>query len=273
MTRLQKPAQAICAILFAMAVAGCGGSSATPTPAPDPMEIVTRSITGLATASSVHVEGVLGGSVNASALSALMGGGYGGLSGQIKVDGASLKGDADITNQAAHLSATFPSLFGISADVILVEGNLYSKVNSPGAKYQKTKVSASLFAASAAPDATFGFTSTLDQLKDRLATPGVTAKLEGQESVDGRDAYHLTVTIPADVLNQAVNAVGGAAASGADLTLDPIDYWVYVDTVQPAKIHVKASSATLGNVSVTLTLTKYGAAVTIQAPPADQVGG
>jgi hypothetical protein len=275
MTLLRKSAQAICAVLFAIAVAGCGSSSAapTPTPIPDPMEIVTRSITGLATATTLHVDGVLSGSVNAGALGALMGGSYGGLSGQIKVDGASMTGDADMTKQALHLSATFPSLVGISADMFVVDGYLYSKVNAPGAKYQKTKVSGSLLTASAAPDATFGFTDTLNQLKARLATPGVTAKLEGHESVDGRDAYHLTLTVPADVLNQEINAAGGAAASGADLTMDPIDYWVYVDTVVPAKLHAKASSATLGNVSVTLTLTKYGQAVTIQAPAEDQVSG
>lgn len=273
MTRLRKPAQAICAVLFAIAAAGCGSGSATATPIPDPMEIVTRSITGLATATTVHVDGTLSGSVNASALGALMGGSYGGLSGQIKVDGALLTGDADISKQALHISASFPSLFGISADMVVADGYLYSKVNAPGAKYQKTKVSASLLTASPAPDATFSFTDTLDQLKARLASAGVTATLAGRDSVDGRDAYHFVVTVPADVLNQGISAAGGAAASGADLTMDPVDYWVYVDTVQPAKLRIKASSATLGNISVTLTLTKYGQAVTIQVPPADQVAG
>jgi hypothetical protein len=46
---------------------------------------------------------------------------------------------------------------------------------------------------------------------------------------------------------------------------------VYKDTVQPAKIEIKGTSAKLGNIDLVLTLTKYDAVVTITAPPAGQV--
>lgn len=273
MTRFRSAALAICAVLFAIATAGCGNSSATPSPTPisDPNEIMTLSITRLAAAASLHMDGTLSGSVNTGSLSELLGGAMGGPSVSIKVDGATLTGEVDMTQQALHLSASFPTLFGISAEAFLVDGFLYTRINTPGVKYKKTKVQTSLLMASAAPDATFNFTDTLSQLASRVRSVGVTTTLVGHEQVDGRDVYHLAVTVPADVLNRQIGPAGGAAASGIALDLAPIDYWVYVDTLQPAKMVVRASSATVGNLTVTLTLTKYNQPVTIKAPADSEI--
>jgi hypothetical protein len=80
------------------------------------------------------------------------------------------------------------------------------------------------------------------------------------------------------LINQAFGAAAGAvaagaAASGVALDLAPVDYWVYVDTLQPAGLYLEVSSAKLGNLDLYVTLSKYGQSVTIQAPPASQIGG
>lgn len=261
-------------MLFAIAAAGCGNSSATPTQPllSDPNEIVSRSIAQLATETTVHLDGTVNGTVDAGSISALVGFGTGGLSGNIKLDNASLSGDVDIPKQAAKLSATFPTLFGLSGEAILVDGYSYIRFGTSSTKYTKSKVSASLLMPSAAPDATLSIAGALGQLKTLIGSRGVTATLLERESVSGRDAYHVTVGVPAELLNGGVGAVGGAAASGVTLDLARIDYWVYVDSLQPARLHLKVSSTTLGNIELTVTLTKYGQPVTIQAPPDGQVG-
>jgi hypothetical protein len=273
LTRFQRPALTVCAVVLALAAAGCNNSSVTPSPTAvtDPNEIVALSLTNMEMA-TFHVEGAIAGSVNISAIGALMGGLPIGLSGSIKLDGSTLNGDVDMPKQALHVKATFPSLFGLTADAIVSDGYAYFKGPMPGAKYSKTKLSGSLITASASPDEELLFAAAVEEFKSRLEDGGVTATLAGREEIDGRDAYHLIVTVPAALSND-LWAEFGLTASGISATMDPVDYWVYFDTLQPAKVRLKVSSADLGNLDLTLTLTKYGQSISIQAPPADQVGG
>ena len=248
----------VCAVLCALAAAGCNNSSATPSPTAvtDPNEIVTQSFANLETATTLHVEGTIAGSVNINAIGALMGGLPIGLSGSIKLDGSTFSGDVDMANQALYVRAVFPSLFGLTAEVVVADGYVYFKSPMPGAKYSKTKLAAS-------------FSESLRELKSRMDAGGTTATLAGRDTIDGRDAYHLVLTVPTELLNQQM----GAVASGLTATLAPVDYWVYVDTLQPARVRLKISSADLGNLDVSATLTKYGQPVSIQAPPQNQVEG
>src|SRR5665811_2430994 len=93
----------------------------------------------------------------------------------------------------------------------------------------------------------------------------------GRGQVDGRDAYHVSVSVPKDLINQQMGALGGGAASGISIDTATLDYWVYVDSLNPAKMELKASSATLGNLTVTVTLTKYNQPVTIKAPADSEI--
>ena len=280
MPRPRWLAAAVCSVVLAVTAAGCGGGSATPTQPPltDPNEIVSRSISQLATETSVHIDGTLNGTVDADYVFGLMGYGSGALSGSIKLNNASLTGDVDMTRQAAHLSATFPTLFGLSAEVIVVDGYAYERFGSSTGKYSKTKVSTSALMPSAAPDATLDIAGSLDRLKSLLGSSGVSASLSGRDRIAGGESYHLTLTVPVDLINQAFGAAAGAvaagaAASGVSLDLAPVDYWVYVDTLQPAGLYLEVSSAKLGNLDLNVTLSRYGQPVTIQAPPASQIGG
>jgi hypothetical protein len=89
--------------------------------------------------------------------------------------------------------------------------------------------------------------------------------------VDGRAAYHLAVTVPVDVVSQAIGVAGVTLPGGTSIDVTPVDLWVYDDGLAPARIQVNVSSSTIGNVAVSLTFTRYNQPVAIQAPPDDQV--
>ena len=257
-------------VLLAIAVVGCGSSSATPTAPPltDPNEIITRSATGLTAVQTLHFDVAVSGSVNTSALGSA-GGGLG-LSGAIKLDGATASGDLDIQKQAFHVAASMPTLMGLSADIIQVDGYQYTKISLVGPKYTKSSA-ATLPIATAAPSASLDISSTVASLKSSLTAAGVTATLVGREQVGGRDSYHVSVGLPKDLINQQLGAVGGGAAGDAKIDTLTLDYWVFVDSLNPAKMELKASSSTVGNLTVTLTLTKYNQPVTIKAPADSEI--
>ena len=266
----RQSALAFSGVLLAIAVVGCGSSSAT-LPAPpltNPNEIITRSATGLTAVQTLHFDVAVTGSVNTSALGSA-GSGLG-LSGAIKLDGTTASGDVDIQKQALHVSASMPTLLGLTADIIQVDGYQYVKISMVGPKYTKSPATA-LPISTAAPSASLDISSTVASLQSSLTAAGVTTTLVGREQVGGRESYHVSVGLPKDLINQQMGALGGGAASGISIDTATLDYWVYVDSLNPAKMELKASSATLGNLTVTVTLTKYNQPVTIKAPADSEI--
>jgi hypothetical protein len=268
------------AVGLAAGMAGCSGNSATPTTAAlsNPSDIVMCSLTSFASSTTVHLDGTLGGSVNATALNALLGGGGLGLSGTININGATVTGDVDLSMQAVHVKATFPSLFATTVDVFLVDGYTYTKISLFGSKYHKSQAQAPVSASASSPGAssasspaTVTLLDAIDQLRTRLGMAISTSTLVGRDAVDGREAYHVVMNVPDGVLSEAVGAVAGDAPAELAVGLAPVDYWVYRDGLQPARLGLSATSARLGNVKTTLTLTGYGRPVRIQAPADSQV--
>jgi hypothetical protein len=261
----------VCAVVLAGLAAACG---APPSPAAatlsDPKEIVTRSITGFQSVRTVHVAATLDGSVNAAALGSLSGGSMSGLTGTIKLNGSTLSGDVDISNRAAHLTATVPNLLGLTLDYILVDGYLYGKVSLGSEKYTRTRAS-TILPAGAEPSASLDLAGAIGTFGATLDQAGVTATLAGRDKVDGRDSYHVDIKVPNDKANQALSSIGSSALAGLSVDSLSIGYWVYVDTLQPARTQVSASSASLGHLDVTVTLTRYDLPVTVTAPPDSQV--
>jgi hypothetical protein len=197
--RLFKPAFAVVAIVGLVA-AGCGGSSGTPGPtAPppisDPNEIITRSVTDVADATSLHFRADVSGKVNMSSL-----GSDSGLSGSIDLAGTYAEGDVDIQNQAADLKFGLPGLLGLSGRVIIVDGYMYMQMSLQGDKYTKSKLDESLPVDLPSPDASASgaIASQVEELRKSLQDAGMTATLKGDEKVEGKDCYHVQITIPAD---------------------------------------------------------------------------
>ncbi len=259
------------AVLLAIAMVACGSSSGTPTAVPvsDPNEIITRSANGMAAVQTVHFDVAISGSLKAQALGS-SGSGLG-LTGPIRLDGATVSGDVDVQKRAFHLTASMPTLMGLSADLILVDGYQYTKNSLAGDKYTKSKASMLLPLASSAPGATLDISGTVNSLKSSLDAAGVRATLVGREKANGRDAYRLSVIIPKDLINQQVGALSGDAAGSISIDTVTLDYWVYVDSLYPAKMVLKANSATAGNLTFTVTLTKYNEPVAVKVPADSEI--
>ena len=287
MAQFRRSALAIGAVLLAMSTAACSLTTTdkpTPSALSDPNAILSGSLVALESATTVHVDGTLDGTVDASAVGAAMGGGTSALSGTVKLDGTKIVGDVDISKQAFDLTLAFPaSLLGLKAEAILVDGYTYTMFDLVSSKFTRTKVSSSglsggdMPGAGASPGvsgssgATLDFHSIIRQLQSRLDSSGTATTLVGPDTVGGKDAYHLQLTVPAGLLNQALGAVLGAAAGGITLDVTAVDYWVYTDGLGPAKIQAKATSPTMGRIDLGLTLSQYDQPVTIQAPPAGQI--
>jgi len=164
-----------------------------------------------------------------------------------------------------------PTLFGLSADIIQVDGYQYSKTSLAGTNKYTKSPPLTLPIASAAPGATLDISSTVISLMSSLAAAGASATLVGRDQVDGRAAYHVSISMPKDLINQQMGALGGDAASGISIDTASLDYWVYVDSLNPAKIELEAASATVGHLTITLTLTKYNQPVTIKTPADSEI--
>lgn len=277
MVRLSRHTAVVVGLLIAFSLAGCGSGPASPAVSllSDPSAIVTRSFQRLEATTALHFEGSISGSVDAASVGSLLGGGSLGLSGKIKLDGSSFSGDLDLGKAAAHVSASFPSLFGAAADAILVDGTLYTKITTPvgpaNPLYTKSKPQASLLPSLAPGNSVVS--DLLKQLEPQVDAAAASAILLTPGSVDGRAAYHLLVTVPPDVVHQVLGLAGGAFANDLSIQVAPVDYWVYTDTLAPAGLQFRVTSATLGSLSVALTLTRYDQPVSIAAPPDGQVGG
>jgi hypothetical protein len=257
------------AILTAMVATGCGiGGSPAASPITDANALITQSVLSLQTVKSIHVEVTMAGSVNASALGA---GGIG-SSGSIKLDGTTVSGDVDVKGQAYHMTLSMPTMLGLTAEIIQVDGSTYTRMSLTGDKYSKASAAnLGVVAASVGPSGSPDFSKEVDDLKTSLEGAGAKATIEGSDTVAGRDSYHASISLPMATINNLIATQGGTTLAGVTVDSASFEYWVYKDTVQPAKIEIKGTSAKLGNIDLVLTLTKYDAVVTITAPPAGQV--
>jgi hypothetical protein len=267
-----------------------GGSAGPGVNPGDPNSIISAVIAGGPDTKSFHLKVELNGTIKASGLSGLGGESSSVLTGDLKLDGSTIEGDVDVTGQAAHLAAnvalgTVGSTVTIAADVILKDSALYYKAPLllGSEKYTKSSVgdlSSSLTGGAVAvptvgPSGLAGVEDQVAKIRKALDDAGAKATLVGVEQVGGQDAYHLTISVPLDLIN---GEIAGAAASAestaaAGLTIDSaaVDIWVYKSGNRLAKIDIKAASAKIGNLDVIVTVTDYDKPVTITAPPASQV--
>jgi hypothetical protein len=262
------------------------GASATLNPN-DPSSIITQVISGGTAVKSFHLEIVASGTIKAAALSDAAGGASSALTGDMKLDGTSITGDVDVANQAAHLAVSVPLSTGgqtipVTADVILKDSILYYKASLLGPKYTKTDLGAlagSLTGGTVAvptPGASelSGIQDQITQIRSTLDQAGAKATLVGVEQIGGKDAYHINISVPLDLINsQIAAAAAGASAAPAGMKIDSasVDFWVYKDSNLPAKFEIKGASSAIGNIDLTVTITNYDQPVTIAAPAASEI--
>jgi hypothetical protein len=294
--QFRRPAVAFLAAFTVIAAAACGGSSATPTVGPasagasavgsDPNTILNSAISSGASVTSFHIKIELNGTISAAALAAAGGGGspLGAITSDLKLDGTTVEGDVDVANSAAHLAANVPALpalgnVPITADLIVKDQVLYYQASLTGPMYTKMDLSSLSAMASSLPVAvptamassSGGLSGELSSLQQQLKDAGVTATLVGVDQIGGKDANHITFTLPLAMINSEIAAASPSPMVQIDSA--SIDVWIYTDNSQIAKFEVKGASSTVGNLDLVITVTNYNVPVTINAPAASDVQG
>ena len=293
---------------------GAGSSQATasipaagsPTVNPqDPSSIITQALSGGTAVKSFHIKFAVSGTIKAAVLSqaagsagGAAGGIVGALKGDLKLDGTAIEGDVDIANQAGHITFNYPAGLAaaggagsgpLTGDILVVNGTLYYKINMTGPKYMKMDLGSlsslaggltgSLPSAlpTAGGSAMSGITDQLTSLRQAMDQAGAKATLVGVEQIGGKDAYHVNVSVPLDMINSQIAAAAAQASAvpaglaGMKIDSASVDFWFYKDSYRPAQFELKGASSAIGNLDLIVTITAYDQPVTIAAPAADQV--
>ena len=241
--------------MLAIIAAACGGPAA---PAlSDPKQILEAGISGLQDAKTFHVEGTANGKLVVS-----LGGTPGSGSGApISLDGSTLTGDADLAGKRASLSLAIPTLFGLTANVVAIDGVVYTKVPIPGsAGWTRQAGSGSIFDALADP------AKLLDEFAAFLDRPGVAPRKLANERCGDADCHAVSFTIPAA---QVLAGASPASALPGGLVLGDVAVTALVRTDAPRLVELSfdVPLGAGGTVNVALELSKLGDPVAITPPP------
>lgn len=256
----QAPALAA-ALAGVLALVGCGAP-----PAPeltDPVEIVQAALASTETATSVHAEVTVTGSLNLSIIPGAPGA-------PVELTGTTASADLDLANGAARATFGVPTLFDLAGELIAVDGKAYVKTTATGPTYTLTDLGAS------GPTDLTDVRGLLDGVGDLLLDDRITLTKGGDVSCGGPCYAVSTSLAPADV----VALLGGEIAVPAGLPIDldgaAIDIEVRVEKALPRHLGGLTFIVTLpGGDPLTLdvTFSKWDAGVTVVAPPPDQVSG
>jgi hypothetical protein len=192
--------------------------------------------------------------------------------------GSYIEATVDIPNKQAQATVAVPPILGLKLDLIQLGDTSYTKINLMGDMWQKS-TSTPAPDESADPSPSAGIQQTIDELKKTLSAEGVTTEKLADEKCGDADCYHVKITMPPSALSAAAGdtlgglGLGGTPEPGAspliggDLTFD---LWARKSDMRPVKM-VIGTTAEGSTIAITMTMDKYDEAVTITAPPADQV--
>ena len=261
------------ALVAAFVIAACSGGAAAAPALTDPKIILTSSTASLQNLKSVHFKIAVAGSVNTADLS-----GAGSDASPVPstsptmldLSGTTIEGDIDVTDSSGQVAASVPALLALSANVVVVGGIAYVKTSLGDSKYAKVDLGALAGAlpipslpaiGSADPSAAAPVLSAIDAELAKLPAPTKLA----DETVNGQDCYHVQEVVPSSDLTGAGDVLNGASGT---LT---VDLWTQKSDLRPSRLVIVVDGGTAGKITLTVDLTNYDAAVTIAAPPADQV--
>ncbi len=246
MLRRIAPALAAATLLLA----ACGGAGPALT---DPKEIVTQGLEATAELTSVHILLTLDGSASISE-----------LGGEMSLNGTRLEGDIDIENQQGHLTFAVPPLMGLDGEIIQIGRESYIKTSLTGETWSKSEASEGDPVAEAMDPA-----EQLDEVRAFLDEEGVVVEKRDDTDCGDRTCYAVRLTIPAEVMADAAKGAElDPALLGEDLVLDLLfdreEMWL-------TEVSTAISAESVGELSLTLTLSGFNEAVEVEAPPADEV--
>lgn len=247
MLRRFVPALAVATMLLA----ACGGSG----PAiEDPREIVTQGIEATSQLKSMHIAITVDGSATVP-----------GSDSEVTLDGTTVEGDVDIGASQSHFSFT---AMGFNGELITDGADTYLKTPFTGPQWLKsTSTGGDPVSELSDP------TGVLNGVGGFLDTEGVEVeKLSDTDCGSGR-CYAVRLTIPADQLS-GMDALGGMAGldpSGLigdslvlDMLFDRDDLWL-------SEMSTEVGNASMGQLTLRVTLSDYDEDVSIEVPSPDEV--
>jgi len=238
-------------VVAAIAVGACGGS----TPAlSDPSEILTKAVESLQKAKTVHMEATVDGTLSLD----LMGTGQ---AGDVTLTGTKLTADVDIEDGNLEASVAVPAILGLTADVVVVGDETYTRTSMTGDKYQKSSTSGS-----GLPVDTTDPEQSLKDLQEWLSKPEVDPKKLDDTSCGSKSCYQVSIDLAADELGALIPEAGDLGGAAVVLTI-----LVEKDSLHPASMTFDITAAELGDLTLTLAFSKWDESLDISAPPADEV--
>ena len=246
---MHRRAIALPGLLMGLAVALGACAPASPG-IEDPSEILAKAIESLQDVKTVHLEAGVEGKINFDPTG--MGGG------EITLGGTKLTADVDLANSNLAAKVEIPAMLGMTAEVIVLDGDTFTR----------TSLSGNLFARSPLTDVGLPVDplATVGQLTAFLDRPEISPEKLGDASCGSKSCYQVKIDLStADLMALAPGAV---TFSDAQVILTIL---VERDSLRPTSFVAQAGATELGELTITLALTKWDEAVSISAPPADQI--
>ena len=241
--------------ILALVLAACGATPAAPA-LTDPKEIVTKGVTSLPGVKTFEITGTFTGNIKAAQL------------GNFDLSTIKMAAAVDIANKTLKFNLDAPTLLGTKVDAVVVGDTAYYKLSGMLAqfagttpdKYTKVPVStASGDPAAAATD----INKLVAQLQAGLAMLPSPLTKAADEKCGEADCYHVTTVVTA----AQAKALDASSTLDGDVTFD---LWTRKSDYRPAKFSLSVVSPSLGTFGMAVDI-KYDVAVSVTAPPADQV--
>jgi LppX_LprAFG lipoprotein len=232
-------------------LAACGGGAPEQT---DPKEIVTQGLEATAGLTSAHIVLTLDGTATLAE-----------LGGEMTLDGTKLEGDVDIANKEGHLTFAVPPLFGMTGEVIQIGEDSYVKTSMTGDTWAHSTVSED-DPMSGAVDPAEG----LDELSAFLDKEGVEVEKLDDTACGDSTCYAVRLTIPAELLSDAAE---GQSMNPAELVGESLVLDLYFDQEDQwlTGMSTQVSAESVGELTLSVTLSAFNEPVDVEAPPADEV--
>jgi hypothetical protein len=252
---------AVTAVL-AILVAACGPTTPALT---DPREILGKSALALKDVKTMSFKVDISGKVALDLTGS-------GSSSQLDLAGTTATLDVDVAGQKVKATGLAPALLNSGGEIIVADGAVYYKITGPfgqGDKYSKIPIPAAGLSSpvpGASALASMNPQAAIDELNKALAKLPAPTKLPDEKCGDV-DCYHVSIHLtPADIAKLSSPAPLPSEGT-ADVT---VDVWSRKNDLRPVKMAFGVNAGAQGTINVTINAT-YDAALTIAAPPADQV--
>lgn len=246
------------ALIASMAIAACSSTPVAPA-LTDPKEILTKGAEATLNTKSFHFQATVTGTFNADLMGA-------GQASEFKLDGTTLEGDVDVANKKVKASFSVPALLGLNGELIQIGNTSYVKTSLTGTGYQKQVTD------EVPVDEVTDPAKAIEELRKALEQPGVAPTKAADAKCGDKDCYQIEWDFDAEELAALASAAPVAGEDLGDATFK-LTIGVEKDTLRYSTFTMSATEAEMGTVSLSLNLSGWDEAVSIEEPPADQVTG